>query len=59
MVASIMGWSPSTTVRMAQHYSHISPDARREAMAAMVAPKIAGPAQPLSGNVTEKIGAIH
>ena len=37
MVASIMGWSPSTTVRMAQRYGHISTDARRAAMEAMAA----------------------
>ena len=35
MVASIMGWSPSTTVRMAQRYGHISTDARRAAMESM------------------------
>ena len=34
MVASIMGWSASTTVRMAQRYGHISTEARREAMEA-------------------------
>lgn len=39
MVASIMGWSPSTTVRMAQRYGHISTDARRAAMEAMIAPR--------------------
>lgn len=39
MVASIMGWSPSTTVRMAQRYGHISTDARRAAMEAMNAPR--------------------
>jgi integrase len=47
MVASIMGWSASTTVRMAQRYGHISPDARREAMESMnvtVAPRIAAEA---------------
>jgi hypothetical protein len=35
MVASIMGWSPSTTVRIAQRYGHISTDARRAAMESM------------------------
>jgi integrase len=35
MVASIMGWSASTTVRMVQRYGHISTDARRAAMEAM------------------------
>lgn len=37
MVASIMGWSPSTTVRMAQRYGYISTDARQAAMEAMTA----------------------
>ncbi len=36
MVASIMGWSASTTVRMAQRYGHISTDARRAAMETMI-----------------------
>jgi integrase len=39
MVASIVGWSASTTVRMAQRYGHISTDARRAAMEAMNAPR--------------------
>ena len=39
MIASIMGWSASTTVRMAQRYGHISTDARRAAMEAMNAPR--------------------
>jgi integrase len=39
MVARIMGWSPSTTVRMAQRYGHISTDARRTAMEAMNSPR--------------------
>lgn len=39
MVASIMGWSASTTVRMAQRYGHISTDARWVAMEAMNAPR--------------------
>lgn len=33
MVAAIMGWSPSTTVRMAQRYGHIGDTAKREALA--------------------------
>ena len=40
VVASIMGWSPSTTVRMAQRYGHISTDARRAAMESMNAPRL-------------------
>jgi integrase len=33
IVARILGWSASTTVRMAQRYGHIGPAAQREAMA--------------------------
>jgi integrase len=33
VVASIMGWSPATSVRMAKRYGHIGPSAQREAMA--------------------------
>lgn len=33
LVARILGWSASTTVRMAQRYGHISPAAQRDAMA--------------------------
>jgi integrase len=44
MVASIMGWSASTTVRMAQRYGHISTEARRAAMEAMTMTKRPGSA---------------
>jgi integrase len=36
VVASIMGWSASTTVRMAKRYGHIGQDAQRRAVAALV-----------------------
>jgi hypothetical protein len=32
VVATIMGWSPSTTVRMAKRYGHIGQAAQREAV---------------------------
>jgi integrase len=35
VVASIMGWSPSTTVRMAKRYGHIGQAAQREAVKAL------------------------
>jgi len=33
VVAEIMGWSPSTTVRMAKRYGHIGQSAQRQAVA--------------------------
>jgi integrase len=40
LVARILGWSASTTVRMARRYGHISAAARRDAMALLeVAPR--------------------
>jgi integrase len=33
IVATIMGWSPTTSVRMAKRYGHIGPSPQREAMA--------------------------
>jgi integrase len=61
MVASIMGWSPSTTVRMAQRYGHISTDARRVAMEAMNAPRprVADASSDDDPVITEKRDAIH
>jgi integrase len=60
MVASIMGWSASTTVRMAQRYGHISTDARRAAMEAMNAPR---PKLMEEGDdetaTADKQGAVH
>jgi len=32
VVASILGWSPATTVRMAKRYGHIGHTAQREAV---------------------------
>ena len=61
MVASIMGWSPSTTVRMAQRYGHISTDARRAAMETMNAPRPALADEKFESveAVTDKSGAVH
>jgi integrase len=39
VVASVMGWSPSTTIRMAKRYGHIGQAAQREAVAAINRPK--------------------
>jgi len=36
VVASIMGWSTSTTVRMAKRYGHIGQAAQREAVKALI-----------------------
>jgi hypothetical protein len=57
MIASIMGWSASTTVRMAQRYGHISTDARRVAMEAMNGPRLKLLA--VEANAAEKQGAVH
>lgn len=35
VVATIMGWSPSTTVRMARRYGHIGQTAQRQAVNAL------------------------
>jgi hypothetical protein len=35
VVATIMGWSPSTTVRMARRYGHIGQIAQRQAVNAL------------------------
>jgi integrase len=61
MVASIMGWSASTTVRMAQRYGHISTDARRAAMEAMSAPRprLTEPRFDDEAAMTEEDGAVH
>jgi len=60
MVASIMGWSASTTVRMVQRYGHISTDARRAAMEAMNAPRTTvGNSELASETIPTKIDAIH
>jgi hypothetical protein len=40
VVAAIMGWSPSTTAKMAKRYGHIGNDVQRAALDALVeAPK--------------------
>jgi hypothetical protein len=31
-IAQILGWSPSTTIRMTKRYGHIRPDAQRQAL---------------------------
>jgi hypothetical protein len=59
MVASMMGWSRSTTVRMAQWYSHISTDARRAAMESINASRPRLSDDKFEGGGTEKSGAIH
>jgi integrase len=61
MVASIMGWSPSTTVRMAERYGHISTDARRAAMEARNAqrPKLTNSPFDDEAAMPEKDGAVH
>ena len=38
VVATIMGWSPATSVRMAKRYGHIGASAQREAMQRLDAP---------------------
>ena len=38
VVASIMGWSASTTATMAKRYGHIGDEAQRAALEALVAP---------------------
>lgn len=35
VIASLLGWSAGTTVRMAKRYGHISADAQRRAVAAL------------------------
>ena len=35
IVASLLGWSPSTTTKMAKRYGHIGSDAHREAVASL------------------------
>jgi hypothetical protein len=61
MVASIMGWSASTTARMALRYGHISTDARRAAMEAMNAtrPKLDDALFADDTTVTAEDGAVH
>jgi integrase len=51
IVASIMGWSPSTTAKMAKRYGHIGSAVRRAALDALV--QAAGPAQIQSSFTTK------
>ncbi len=41
VVSSIMGWSPSTTAKMAKRYGHIGADTLRVALDALAAPQTA------------------
>ena len=61
MVASIMGWSASTTVRMVQRYGHISTDARRAAMEAMTGRRTTVGEAPFEQEAVgnENGGAVH
>ena len=38
-VATIMGWSPGTAMRMARRYAHIGKSAQREALALLDGPQ--------------------
>jgi hypothetical protein len=56
VVASIMGWSASTTVRMAKRYGHIGDRAQRLAVDALCEPVFEGDGaqnRAQSHNVTE------
>ena len=58
IVGQILGWAPSTTVRMAQRYGHIGQDAQRNAMALLDQIPAASPApQPILEN--DPIEAVH
>ena len=46
MIGKLLGWSASTTVRMAQRYGHISQQAQREAMERLASRSIALPSGP-------------
>jgi len=59
MVASIMGWSPSTTVRMVQRYGHISTDARRAAMESMTPRRARLDESTLDGEPTRTVNPVH
>jgi len=50
VVATIMGWSPSTTVRMARRYGHIGQAAQREAVEAL---------ESACGKVPDFRGGVH
>lgn len=58
IVGQILGWAPSTTVRMAQRYGHIGQDAQRNAMALLDQIPAASPVpQPTLEN--DPIEAVH
>jgi len=58
VVATIMGWSASTTVRMSKRYGHISQAAQRQAVAALSNPDFAsGGAQNWAQSQNEKSAA--
>jgi len=58
IVGRILGWAPSTTVRMAQRYGHIGQDAQRDAIALLDQAPAASPVpQPTSEGTS--IEAVH
>ena len=58
IVGQILGWAPSTTVRMAQRYGHIGQDAQRNAMALLdQIPAVNPVVRPMIEN--EPIAAVH
>lgn len=67
IVGQILGWAPSTTVRMAQRYGHIGHEAQRQAMALLDPPKPKPPKRkrtrkterPASGTPATSQSAIH
>ena len=55
IVGQILGWSTSTTVRMAQRYGHIGQEAQRHAMALLDPPKPKPPKKARKGkNATKR-----
>jgi hypothetical protein len=57
VVASILGWSPATTVRMAKRYGHIGQIAQRQAVAVLDAkPKPKKRSESGTGRRGHKIG---
>jgi hypothetical protein len=51
VVASILGWSPATTVRMAKRYGHLGHVAQRQAAALLE--RLAVPSKPTSDAATD------
>jgi integrase len=56
IIGRILGWAPSTTVRMAQRYGHIGQDAQRQAMALLDPPK---PKKPKKARKARKTAAVQ